>query len=567
VRTKVLSRLSSILPVVILSSLATSSALAQGLPESDWGEPWNSVGIGVRAMGMGSAFTAISDDASGAYWNPGGLVRMKDTQFTVMSGSPYIMRIPKDNGVGDWFTDYRNTMKQVGSIGFVTTKWKPWAAGWTMVRSFHPESLNPWQETYQQGTFTLPLNTARTAGLGLNVKLLSSDIEYERATPPASYPIDDTFSFVNESDRKVNGWAMDVGGVYVIPMPVRDRYRQVNFGLMARNLIGRKTIGNTETEIPRMAQMGVAFMFDDLLPRERSVVSLDLHQGLLSSLGANSQQIRMGFEQWFFKNLGALRVGYAAPFPAYNTQLLTGGYLFQGYKSYTFGATLNLANLQFDLAVTTPDLFGTQKLKRFTQEEIDSETYLDGIPETPVIPQGTDYLPIEPTRMYLQVTYHWRSPVAPPFVRVNVEPLVFSPKKGEVAVFNLDYRDDLGIDSWALEIRNSSKVAVRTFSGKGSPPARLVWDGLDDRFNLAQDDDHTYSLRIRNREGVETVTSPQAFRVFTPEDSVKGDPTLIYRLLEEQARRDADNKAKMNESINKKLDEGKAPVDGGAAPK
>src|SRR3954453_8633499 len=29
--------------------------------------------VGVRAAGMGGAFTAIADDASAVYWNPGGL--------------------------------------------------------------------------------------------------------------------------------------------------------------------------------------------------------------------------------------------------------------------------------------------------------------------------------------------------------------------------------------------------------------------------------------------------------------------------------------------------------------
>jgi len=523
-------------------------AHAQGLPETDWGEPWNSVGVGVRAIGMGGAFTAVSDDLSGAYWNPGGLVRMKDTQFAVMSGSPYVARFPKTlaGSPGDMS---RQILKNFGSIGFVTTKWKPWAAGWTMVRAFHPESLVPWQENYQQGTFVLPLNTARTAGLGINVKFMSSDVEYTKTVSDVVYPSDSPFSF-----KKVGGWAMDVGGVYVIPMPLRDRYRQVNFGIMARNLIGRKTIGNTETEIPREAQMGVAFMFDDLVPRERSLLAIDVHQALMSNLGANSQQLRIGYEQWFFKNFGAVRFGYATPFPTYEAKKVATKYLYQGRPIWVGGLTVMLADLQVDLAVTFP----TQKRDLYE---------VDGLPETPIqyVPPNSDLLPVEKTRFYLQLTYHWRSAAAPPYARVNVEPLVFSPKKGEVAVFNVDYRDELGLESWALEIKNSARVPVRTFSGKGSPPSRLVWDGLDDRFNLAQDDDHTYSLRVRNREGVETVTSPQAFRVFTPEENTnRGDPTLIFRLLDEQAKKDAENKARMNESINKKLQDQKTPMTGGS---
>ena len=29
--------------------------------------------VGVRAAGMGGAFTAVADDASAVFWNPGGL--------------------------------------------------------------------------------------------------------------------------------------------------------------------------------------------------------------------------------------------------------------------------------------------------------------------------------------------------------------------------------------------------------------------------------------------------------------------------------------------------------------
>lgn len=39
--------------------------------------------VGPRATGMGSSFTAIANDATTAYWNPGGLSRMTRSEFTV----------------------------------------------------------------------------------------------------------------------------------------------------------------------------------------------------------------------------------------------------------------------------------------------------------------------------------------------------------------------------------------------------------------------------------------------------------------------------------------------------
>src|SRR5215831_17319864 len=52
--------------------LVASSALTVvlGMPAAARAQP---DAIGVRAAGMGGAFTAVADDATAAYWNPAGL--------------------------------------------------------------------------------------------------------------------------------------------------------------------------------------------------------------------------------------------------------------------------------------------------------------------------------------------------------------------------------------------------------------------------------------------------------------------------------------------------------------
>ena len=39
-------------------------------------------GFGLRATAMGNAYTALSDDYSGIYWNPAGLAQIKVGQFS-----------------------------------------------------------------------------------------------------------------------------------------------------------------------------------------------------------------------------------------------------------------------------------------------------------------------------------------------------------------------------------------------------------------------------------------------------------------------------------------------------
>ncbi|MGM0598174.1 MAG: PorV/PorQ family protein [Candidatus Rifleibacteriota bacterium] len=42
------------------------------------------MGVGARALGMGSAFTAVADDSTAAFWNPAGLARLKRAEGSFM---------------------------------------------------------------------------------------------------------------------------------------------------------------------------------------------------------------------------------------------------------------------------------------------------------------------------------------------------------------------------------------------------------------------------------------------------------------------------------------------------
>ena len=44
-------------------------------------------GVGARALGMGGAFTSISNDVSAAYWNPAGLAQIQDYSVSVMGST------------------------------------------------------------------------------------------------------------------------------------------------------------------------------------------------------------------------------------------------------------------------------------------------------------------------------------------------------------------------------------------------------------------------------------------------------------------------------------------------
>lgn len=47
------------------------------------------IGVGARALGMGGAFVALANDATAAYWNPAGLVRMEQAELSFMHAEQF----------------------------------------------------------------------------------------------------------------------------------------------------------------------------------------------------------------------------------------------------------------------------------------------------------------------------------------------------------------------------------------------------------------------------------------------------------------------------------------------
>lgn len=45
------------------------------------------IGVGARPIGLAESFVAISDDANALFWNPAGIVRMKNNEFTAVQSS------------------------------------------------------------------------------------------------------------------------------------------------------------------------------------------------------------------------------------------------------------------------------------------------------------------------------------------------------------------------------------------------------------------------------------------------------------------------------------------------
>ncbi|HVA66516.1 MAG TPA: FlgD immunoglobulin-like domain containing protein [Elusimicrobiota bacterium] len=110
----------------------------------------------------------------------------------------------------------------------------------------------------------------------------------------------------------------------------------------------------------------------------------------------------------------------------------------------------------------------------------------------------------------------------PPFAQVRVEPDIFSPEEGSakpVAHFNLQASDPYGMNSWLLRIIGNS--AIKSFFGKGMPPAKIDWHGLTDTGDPAPNGPYSFTLAVRDLAGNTTITSPQTVTIDRTEPTMQ----------------------------------------------
>ena len=107
--------------ILILSLILAKTAVAAD--EGAHAAEFLSHGVGARALGMGSAFVAIADDATATYWNPAGLTKVKKHSFSAMYSDTF------STGDGSWLSrglvtyNFLNYVYQIEDIGSVGLSW------------------------------------------------------------------------------------------------------------------------------------------------------------------------------------------------------------------------------------------------------------------------------------------------------------------------------------------------------------------------------------------------------------------------------------------------------------
>lgn len=261
----------------------------------------STLGVGARAPGMGGAYVALADDASATYWNPAGLVQIKDRQICSMHSQLDLER------------DY-DFLNIVSSLPAGDTWGISWARlGIDDILCFDGSGNPTGTTSYKEEAYFLSYGKSLSPNLSLG-----GNIKYYRQTLYTA---------------SAKGIGLDLGLLYKFPnLPIA--LDELSVGLLLQDLTETKikwknTAENPTEKIPINIKLGVA----GKLLEEKLVVALDYDK---------RTNLHAGCEYWLIDILG-VRAG------------IDDG-------NFTCGASFKLQTYQIDYAYVKEDLADGQRI-------------------------------------------------------------------------------------------------------------------------------------------------------------------------------------------------------------
>lgn len=286
------------------------------------------LGVGGRALAMGSAHTAVVNDVTAGYWNPAGLARINYPQFSLMHEEHFGSLV--NYNYGAVAIPYGNDMSFGLSVirlsvdGIPDTRNALYDANGDGVLDIHKDRLDYSKITEFSNTdwavyLTFAKRHSDNFYWGANVKIIRRDLAEFGAT----------------------GIGFDVGALY---MPYEDLFIGANIQDVTTTLVAWST-GRNELITPT-AKIGAAYAFNFLGGKIMPAVDFDLrfeNRKFASTfnVGPVSFDPHAGLE-YNYKNIFAVRAGY------------------NDVKQFTLGAGIYLPKLQIDYSFA-----------RFNQSESD----------------------------------------------------------------------------------------------------------------------------------------------------------------------------------------------------
>ncbi|MEW6041097.1 MAG: PorV/PorQ family protein [Elusimicrobiota bacterium] len=280
------------LSLLLLSILSISVHCLYGAQDAGLPGEFISYGAGARSLGMGRAYTAVVDDASGIYWNSAGLLRLTNPELSTSFVSLY-------EGTNYNFTGYALNTKKKGAFGVGIVYL---GTGGIEYRQSRGDDANT--SNFSASEFALMLPYAHRINyewaVGASLKLVNQNIRTESGS----------------------GVGFDLSATY-------KPWYKINLGLSLKNLVAPTVKIREKTDTyPLNISLGTAY---HLFAGDAWILALDLNQTSCRSL-----KLSLGTETslWKFMNLRA----------GYNENEISGGF---GFKLFT---ALGRINIDYALA-------------------------------------------------------------------------------------------------------------------------------------------------------------------------------------------------------------------------
>lgn len=279
-----------------------------------------SIGVSPRALGMGSAFSSLADDASAMYWNPAGLASLTENQAIFTYTDMFV-------DIKHQFFGIAMPMGEMGTLGFHLTMVNYGEMEVTTVD--YPEGIGL---TFSAGSYAIGFSYARQItedfSIGANVKYLIENISNSSASGIAFDvgTIFDTPFYGIRFASSINnfGSKMQMEGDDLLMQVDTDESRNGNNDQIDAYL------GTDEYDIPLKLQIGLSrdFMIDDM---NRITLAIDA-----THPNDNAQYVNAGAEIGLLNDMFMIRGGYSQLFldDAEEGLTLGAGFNYKVYGSY-----------------------------------------------------------------------------------------------------------------------------------------------------------------------------------------------------------------------------------------
>ncbi len=278
-------------------------------------------GWGTRSVGMGGAFTAVSDDASAPLWNAAGIAQLEQYEANFMYARLFTgLDLYAGGEKVDLGLNY-------GAFVFPSNKIGNFGVSWANFVT---------TELYEEDTFTLSYakrindfapRLIPAVFLGVNLKYLNHSYTLDERTRHDPVFVD---------GRSKGNFTGDVG---VLIKANGEKEKGLCIGLMAKN-ISEPDVGlKVEDKVPFEGRFGLAYRMGDynflnILSMENVISSVDV------SYRDEDLNVYLGWESWFVHRTWGFRIGG-------NDREVTSGFSFNNETMGKFG-------LQFDYAFIWP---------------------------------------------------------------------------------------------------------------------------------------------------------------------------------------------------------------------